>query len=201
MNHNKTMFQQRRTLLATGGALALACCLPGTARAAGAPIRVGATLPLTGPLAAVGGIHKIAAEVYIELLNRRGGLLGRKVELVLLDDQSQPANARTLYERLVTSEKVDLLMGPYGTGAIIAAMGVAQRFGKLFIQSSLGDPALAPYAHRRHRSTAGRVCQHAGAAQDHCVCHQQIPVGAGPGQGRPGSGGAARPENHPDPGI
>jgi branched-chain amino acid transport system substrate-binding protein len=145
MNHNKTMFQQRRTLLATGGALALACCLPGTARAAGAPIRVGATLPLTGPLAAVGGIHKIAAEVYIELLNRRGGLLGRKVELVLLDDQSQPANARTLYERLVTSEKVDLLMGPYGTGAIIAAMGVAQRFGKLFIQSSLGDPALAPY--------------------------------------------------------
>jgi len=40
---NKTTFQQRRTLLATGGALALACCLPGTARAAGAPIRVGAT--------------------------------------------------------------------------------------------------------------------------------------------------------------
>lgn len=147
MQNNHHHQRQRRAVLAGGGALALACCLPGAARAAaGAPIRVGASLPLTGPLAAVGGIHKIAAEVFIELLNKRGGLLGRKVELVLLDDQSQPANARTLYERLVTSEKVDLLMGPYGTGAIIAAMGVAQRFGKLFIQSSLGDPNLAPYA-------------------------------------------------------
>ncbi len=110
-----------------------------------APIRVGGTLPLTGPLAGVGLIHKIAGETFIEAVNKRGGLLGRKVEWVLLDDQSQAANARTLYERLITSDKVDLLMGPYGTSSIIAAMGVAQRFGKLFIQSSLGDPALAPY--------------------------------------------------------
>ena len=108
-------------------------------------IRIGQTLPLTGPLASVGGIHKLAAEVFVESINKRGGLLGRKLELVLLDDQSQPANARTLYERLITADKVDLLMGPYGTSSIIAAMGVAQRFGKLLVQSSLGDPKLAPY--------------------------------------------------------
>jgi branched-chain amino acid transport system substrate-binding protein len=87
----------------------------------------------------------LAAEVFVEQVNARGGILGRKVEFVLLDDQSQPANTRTLYERLVTAENVNLLMGPYGTSPIIAAMGVAQRFNKLFIQSSLGDPSLAPY--------------------------------------------------------
>jgi branched-chain amino acid transport system substrate-binding protein len=138
--------ERRRNVLLGAGGLMLATALPALAQTpAGAPIRVGGTLPLTGPLASVGAIHKIAAEVFIESINKRGGLLGRKVEFVLLDDQSQPANARTLYERLITAEKVDLLMGPYGTGSIIASMGVAQRFGKLFVQSSLGDPSLAPY--------------------------------------------------------
>jgi branched-chain amino acid transport system substrate-binding protein len=140
-----TSQQQRRSFLVGASALALAYGFPALAEDNKTPIRVGGTLPLTGPLAAVGAIHKIAGEVSIELINKRGGLLGRKLEWVLLDDQSQPANTRTLYERLITADKVDLLMGPYSTGAIIAAMGVAQRFGKLFIQSSLGDPSLAPY--------------------------------------------------------
>jgi branched-chain amino acid transport system substrate-binding protein len=137
---------QRRAFLASAGALVLAHGVPTHAQQGGAgPVRIGGTLPLTGALAPVGGIHKIAGEVFVEALNKRGGLLGRKLEFMLLDDQSQPANTRTLYERLITAEKVDLLMGPYGTSSIIAAMGVAQRFGKLFIQSSLGDPSLAPY--------------------------------------------------------
>lgn len=138
---------RRRVLALTAGTLMLATGLPAAfAQGSGsAPIRVGGTLPLTGPLASVGMIHKLAAEVFIEDINKRGGLLGRKVEFVVLDDQSQPANARTLYERLITAEKVDLLMGPYGTSSILAAMGVAQRFNRLFIQSSLGEPALAPY--------------------------------------------------------
>ena len=136
----------RRTFIAGSSALAFALALPAQAQTgSGAPLRVGGTLPLTGPLAAVGNIHKLAGEAFLDLVNRRGGLLGRKVEWMLLDDQSQPANTRTLYERLVTAEKVDLLMGPYGTSSIISAMGVAQRYGKLFIQSSLGDPSLVPY--------------------------------------------------------
>jgi branched-chain amino acid transport system substrate-binding protein len=110
-----------------------------------AAIKVGGALPLTGALASTGIVHKIASETFVDQLNRRGGLLGRKVELTLLDDQSQAANSRTLYERLITSDKVDLIMGPYGTSSILAAMGVAQRYNKLFIQSSLGDPSLATY--------------------------------------------------------
>lgn len=115
------------------------------ARAQGTPLRIGQSLSLTGPLAQTGLVHKIVAEIFIARANAEGGLLGRPIEYVLLDDQSKPDTARTLYERLVTSEKVDLIMGPYGTSAILAAMAVAQRYQKLFIQSSLGLLDLATY--------------------------------------------------------
>lgn len=144
MKHTSNI--SRRTAISAIGAMAMANAGSAFAQApSGDPIRVGGTLPLTGPLASVGLTHKIAGEVFVENINKRGGLLGRRLEWVVLDDQSQPANTRTLYERLITADKVALLMGPYGTSSIIAAMGVAQRFNKLFIQSSLGDPALAPY--------------------------------------------------------
>jgi branched-chain amino acid transport system substrate-binding protein len=111
----------------------------------GAPIRVGQTLSLTGPFAQTGLVHKITSEIYVEQLNKAGGLLGRPVEYVLLDDQSKPDVTRTLYEKLVTSDKVDLILGPYGTAAILAAMGVAARYNKIFIQNTMGVPNLATY--------------------------------------------------------
>jgi ABC-type branched-subunit amino acid transport system substrate-binding protein len=87
----------------------------------------------------------VVGEIYIDDLNRRGGLLGRKVEWIVKDDQSKPDLARTLYEQLITSDKVDLLMGPYATGAILSAMGVAQRYHKVLIHHTFGVPALAKY--------------------------------------------------------
>jgi branched-chain amino acid transport system substrate-binding protein len=111
----------------------------------GTPIRVGATLALTGPLAATTLIHRVVAEIMVEQLNKKNGILGRPVEWVLLDDQSKPDVARSLYERLITVDKVDLILGPYGTGAILAAMPVAQRYGKLLIQGTFGLPHLANY--------------------------------------------------------
>ena len=108
-------------------------------------IKVGSTLALTGPLAATAAIHKVAGEIYVEELNKRGGLLGRKVEWVLKDDQSRPDLARTLYEQLVTVDKVDLLIGPYATANILAAVGVAQRYGKLILHHTAGVPQLIKY--------------------------------------------------------
>jgi branched-chain amino acid transport system substrate-binding protein len=81
----------------------------------------------------------------VEQANQRGGWLGRPIEWVVKDDQSKPDLARTLYEQLVTADKVDLLMGPYATGAILSAMGVAQRYGKVLVHHTLGVPALAKY--------------------------------------------------------
>ena len=123
---------------------ALLTALPAAAQAP-APVRIGSTLALTGPLATTALTHKLVGEIYVEQLNAKGGLLGRKVEWLLKDDQSKPELARTLYEQLVTSDKVDLLMGPYATGAILSAMGVAQRYNKVLVHHTFGIPSMAKY--------------------------------------------------------
>ncbi len=125
--------------------LAIVVPVAGLAAPTGPPVRVGGTLALTGPLAATALVHKITGEIYVDELNRKNGLLGRPVEWVLLDDQSKPDLARTLYERLVTVDKVDLLIGPYATGSILSAMGVAQRYDKLLVHHTFGIPHLAKY--------------------------------------------------------
>ena len=135
----------RRRALAAGGALLSTMALPGIARAQGKPIRIGSTLPLTGPLASLAIIHKVTGEIYVDDLNKRGGLLGRPVEWVLRDDQSKPELTRTLYEQLITADKVDLVQSPYATASILAAMGVAQRYGKVLLHTSFGIPKLAKY--------------------------------------------------------
>jgi branched-chain amino acid transport system substrate-binding protein len=127
------------------GALSLTMAAVAAAAPSGPPIRVGGTLALTGPLASTALMAKLAAETFIEQINSKDGLLGRPVEWVLLDDQSRPDLARTLYEKLTTSDKVDLLIGPYATGAILSAMSVAERHGKMLIHSSFGIPKLAKY--------------------------------------------------------
>jgi len=138
---NTTKLSRRTAVAATLlGLSALALAQP-----AGAPIRIGSTLALTGPLSATAQIHKLVGEIYIEQANKRGGWLGRPIEWVVKDDQSKPDLARTLYEQLVTADKVDLLMGPYATGAILSAMGVAQRYNKVLVHHTLGIPSLAKY--------------------------------------------------------
>ena len=134
-----------RAAAAAGLLLAFAVALPHALAQSGAPIRIGSTLSLTGPLGAASAIQKVATEVFVEDLNSRGGLLGRKVEWILKDDQSRPEVARTLYEQLLTVDKVDLIMGPYGTASILSAMGVAQRYNKILLHNSFGTPGMAKY--------------------------------------------------------
>ena len=136
---------RRAVLGGIAGTIGLAAFQPLRAAPSGQPIRIGSTLALTGPLAQTSLIHKAVGEIYVELLNKKDGLLGRPVEWVLLDDQSKPDVARSLYEKLITVDKVDLIMGPYATAPILAAMGVAQRYGKVMIQSSMGIPKLQTY--------------------------------------------------------
>ena len=137
----------RRSIVVAGAAMSACVLFAGQAAAQSAapPIRIGSTLALTGPLSSTAQVHKLVGEIYVEQLNKRGGLLGRQVEWVVRDDQSKPDLARTLYEQLVTSDKVDLLMGPYATGAILSAMGVAQRYNKVLVHHTLGVPSLAKY--------------------------------------------------------
>jgi branched-chain amino acid transport system substrate-binding protein len=99
------------------------------AKLGGDPIVVGSTLSLTGAFAATGIIHKAAGETFVRWINANGGLLGRRVEWKLLDDESDPAKVTALYERLISQDRVDLIMGPYATPNIVAAQAVAERHG------------------------------------------------------------------------
>lgn len=103
-----------------------------TGETSGEPIRVGGSLSLTGFLAPTAAIHEAVGNVFVDRINEQGGILGRPVEWVLFDDESVPENAAAAYERLITEEEVDLVIGPYGTGNITAGMSVAERNGYVF---------------------------------------------------------------------
>ncbi len=133
------------TFITRAAALAAAWLLGVSVVQAQQPVRIGSTLSLTGPLGPTSAIHKVAGDVWIDEINLKGGLLGRKVEWLLKDDQSRPDLARTLYEQIITVDKVDLIIGPYATANILSAMGVAQRYNKLILHNSFGTPRIVKY--------------------------------------------------------
>src|SRR5271157_4516612 len=97
------------------------------------PIRIGFSLALTGPLAPNGKQALLGAKIWEEEINAKGGLLGRKVELINYDDQSSPANVPGIYTKLLDVDKVDIVMGPYGTNLNAPAMPIVIQRGKVFI--------------------------------------------------------------------
>ncbi|HTG09841.1 MAG TPA: ABC transporter substrate-binding protein, partial [Candidatus Eisenbacteria bacterium] len=88
------------------------------------PIKIGASMSVTGTYAKPGTYQKQGYDVCIDELNAKGGILGRKVELVIYDDQSTPATAVRLYEKLITEDKVDAVMGPYSSAVSEAVANV-----------------------------------------------------------------------------
>ncbi|MGH3666287.1 MAG: amino acid ABC transporter substrate-binding protein [Egibacteraceae bacterium] len=94
----------------------------GEAADGGEPVKVGGTLGLTGSLAGPSEGYRAAYRYWADQVNANGGLLGRQVELIIYDDESTPATAQSLYQRLINEDAVDLLLAPYSTfvgGAIL----------------------------------------------------------------------------------
>jgi branched-chain amino acid transport system substrate-binding protein len=118
---------------------------PSPAAPSGEPIVVGSTLSLTGAFAATGAIHKIVGEQFVDRLNANGGLLGRPVEWTVQDDESDQAKVAQLYERLISQDGVDLIMGPYATPNILSAMAVAERHGYVLPQHTAVIAPLLTY--------------------------------------------------------
>jgi branched-chain amino acid transport system substrate-binding protein len=110
-------------------AIAFALMLPNAAKAAD-PIRVGMSMALTGAVAPIGKQVLAALQIWRDDVNAKGGLLGRPVELVFYDDQSNPANIPQLYTKLIEVDKVDLLIGPYATNMVAPAIPVLMQFKK-----------------------------------------------------------------------
>src|SRR6516162_7145808 len=119
-----------RALLAILFAVVLGAMAP--ARAAD-PIKVGFSMALTGAVAPNGKQNLLALEIWRDDVNAKGGLLGRPVELVYYDDQSNPNNVPGIYTKLISVDKVDLLIGPYATNMIAPAMPVIMQAGKMTI--------------------------------------------------------------------
>jgi branched-chain amino acid transport system substrate-binding protein len=93
------------------------------------PIKVGVTVSLTGQYDEFGREQFQGMRMWVDEVNIRGGLIGRKVELIHYDDKSDPATSAELYERLIGIDRVDLLLGPYSSELTIAASRVAERHG------------------------------------------------------------------------
>jgi branched-chain amino acid transport system substrate-binding protein len=107
--------------------------LAGAPAQAADPIKVGMTLALTGTGAPAGKMLQAAIEMWRDDVNAKGGLLGRPVEVIVYDDQSNPASVPNLYTKLISVDKADLLLGPYGTNFVAPAMPTIIQNNKMLI--------------------------------------------------------------------
>jgi branched-chain amino acid transport system substrate-binding protein len=144
------MMALRRALLALFGALIVALSPNPWVSVALAqskkPIRIGFSIAQTGPLSGAGKSGLLALQMWREDVNARGGLLGRPVELVVYDDQSNPAMTPGIYTKLVSVDKVDLLIAPYGTNPTAAIMPLVKQRDLLL----MGNFALDANAQLKH---------------------------------------------------
>jgi branched-chain amino acid transport system substrate-binding protein len=100
------------------------------------PVTVGAAMPQSGILADLAADLRKALLLWQEEVNAGGGLLGRRVELQLLDDRSESGDAGRLYEQLISENKVELLVGPFGSAASLGAAAVAERHRRVLVNAT-----------------------------------------------------------------
>ncbi len=113
---------------------------PAATKAANGPIVIGVSLPLTGSFADPGKAAEQGYQVWVALLNQNGGLLGRQVELKITDNGSDPKVAAADYEKLITVDKVDLVVGPFSSLLVIPTSAVAASHGYAFVEPAGGAP-------------------------------------------------------------
>jgi len=124
-------------------ALALAACAPDAPAPEGTEqgvIKFGASLPLTGEFSQGGLDTRQGYEVWVELQNEAGGLLGRDVEIIVKDDATNQNTVVTNYNTLIDQDGVDLLLGSQSSLLNIPASAVAERAGMVFVCPSCGSP-------------------------------------------------------------
>ncbi len=134
--------------VAAAAAMVLAACSSsgGSSNASGgnnkSPILIGTSLSLTGDFSADGQAFQRGYLLWQNYVNAHGGLLGRKVKMVFLNDQSSPTTVATNYTKLIASDKVSLTFGPFSTLLTVPAAKVAARYGYAFPEGAGGGPAV-----------------------------------------------------------
>src|SRR4051812_5990234 len=126
------------------GAMA-AVCIPLVFSEPGAaqqPIRIGATMAITGEASIQGGYGREGYLFCQKHVNEQGGVLGRRIEFVIYDDGSDGKKAAGLYEKLITEDKVDAVLGPYGSAITEAVADVNEKHRKLMIAPTAGTTSI-----------------------------------------------------------
>jgi branched-chain amino acid transport system substrate-binding protein len=121
-------------------ALVAACSSSPSSSTSSAPILIGASLSLTGDFSADGQAYERGYELWAHDVNSHGGLLGRKVQLIILNDNSSPTQVDTNYTDLITVRHVDLTFGPFSSLLTAPAAEVAHRYGFAFVEGAGGAP-------------------------------------------------------------
>jgi branched-chain amino acid transport system substrate-binding protein len=119
-----------------GTLLAVLVFGPGSARAhhrGNDEVLVGGAISQTGRYAEPAGRQVSSIKLWVDDVNGRGGLLGHKIRLILLDDKSDTQTSIKLYEKLITEDKVDVVLGPYSSGITEAVANVTERYHKPFV--------------------------------------------------------------------
>ncbi|HUY52215.1 MAG TPA: amino acid ABC transporter substrate-binding protein [Streptosporangiaceae bacterium] len=106
------------------------------------PILIGASLSTTGDFSADGQAFTRGYDLWASYVNSHGGLLGRKVKMVYLNDQSDPTTVTTNYTKLIAQNHVDLVFGPFSTLLTVPAAKVAARYGYAFPEGAGGGPSV-----------------------------------------------------------
>jgi branched-chain amino acid transport system substrate-binding protein len=105
------------------------------------PVKIGISLSLTGDSSADGQAMKQGYQLWQDYVNQNGGLLGHQVQLIIYDDATKPDQARVNYEKLISVDKVNFVLGPFDDAFTVNGAEVAARYGYAFIQGTGTSPA------------------------------------------------------------
>src|SRR5437763_400038 len=128
----KKTCRNRLKLLLSAAALLFGMASAALPARAADPIKIGTGMALTGGLAANGKAAILAMKIWEEETNAKGGLLGRPVQLIYYDDQSNPSTVPGIFTKLLDVDKVDLICGDYGTNLLAPAMPVVIQHNMTF---------------------------------------------------------------------
>jgi branched-chain amino acid transport system substrate-binding protein len=104
------------------------------------PLVIGASVSLTGDFSDSGKAIQHGYQLWADTVNAKGGLLGRKVQIKIVDDASSPTQVVTNYQNLINKDHVDLTFGPFSTLLTIPASRVASRYNYAFLAPAGGGP-------------------------------------------------------------
>jgi branched-chain amino acid transport system substrate-binding protein len=146
-DRSKNIFSCRLLTLSALGLVGLLVATSSVAQLE--PFKIGAVFAVTGPASFLGDVEAKAARLAVDQVNSSGGIKGRKVELILEDSKSQETAAVLSIRKLITQDKVSVILGPSRTGDAMAAIPIVNEAGIVMLPPVSGVGVVEPVAQRK----------------------------------------------------